>query len=53
MRLGKDALVFTKHEKNWCIGFLSQTFLAGISKLHLPGSSRRASYLLIIYSFFC
>ena len=30
MRLGKDALVFTKTRDAWCLGFLSQTYLTEI-----------------------
>jgi hypothetical protein len=30
MRVGKDALIFTKDETSMSIGFLSQTFLASI-----------------------
>lgn len=31
MRLGKDAIVFTKCKTTWSVGFLSQTFLAAIN----------------------
>lgn len=31
MRLGKDAVVFTKCKTTWSVGFLSQTFLAAIN----------------------
>lgn len=30
MRLGKDALVFTKHKETRSLGFLSQTYLAAV-----------------------
>jgi hypothetical protein len=30
MRLGRDALVFTKHKNSMSVGFLSQTFLEDI-----------------------
>ena len=30
MRLGRDALVFTKTETRWSLGFLSQTYLEKI-----------------------
>ena len=30
MRLGKDAIVFTKHVNSMSVGFLSQTYLAEI-----------------------
>ena len=30
MRLGKDALVFTKTQARWSLGFLSQTYLEKI-----------------------
>ena len=31
MRIGKDALVFTKNDKNRSLGFLSQTYLKAVN----------------------